>query len=75
MNVKICGQNIWPQMLVLNLVVVSKGIYWARSLYTCYNFKIKKSFTNDTSNNEIIIIDNYSNKELFDILRNMDKKI
>ena len=49
-----------------------KTIIYEGKIYDSYSILI--DIFNE-ANNEINIIDNYSNKELFDILRNIDKKI
>ena len=49
-----------------------KTIIYEGKIYDSYSILI--DIFNE-ANNEIIIIDNYSSKELFDILRNIDKKI
>lgn len=49
-----------------------KTIIYEGKIYDAYSILI--DIFNE-ANNEIIIIDNYSNKELFDMLRNINKKI
>ena len=56
----------------LNIKENNNHIFYEGQIYDAYSLLIDIL---SKAKKEIIIIDNYSNKELFDILRNIDKKI